>query len=128
MIHPRVPTRSKTKKVSKQIYDDHYAKAQIARIVLEDDLGKPLLNLMDTSLKTAENAVLDNTIRSVQQEGIIEGVMSVLTRTRKEQIEELSGKYQAIRDIKAKLQEWITSYEELENLIKSGEVEIAENK
>ena len=113
--------------VSPEEYEEKEDKAYIARIVLDrNERGKHLLLFIEEQLKTAEQAILNNTIRDSVQEGFINGIASRLSLTKKEQVEELSGKYQALRGLLTTLQFWIDDFNDLEKAIDEGKVVIKE--
>ncbi len=114
--------------VSPEEYEEKEDKAYIARIVLDkNERGKHLILFIEEQLKIAEEAILNNTIRDTVQEGFIEGIASKFSFTRKQQIEELSGKYQALKGVKQTLQFWIDDFNDLEKAIEDGKV-IIDNK
>lgn len=117
----KLPKRVDT--ISPEEYEEKEDKAYIARIVLDrQERGKHLILFIESELKVAEEAVLNNTIRDVAQEGFVQNVASRLLFSRKEQIQELSGKYQALKGIKETLQFWIDDFAVLEQAIEDGKV------
>ena len=111
--------------ITPEQYEEKEDKAYIARIVLDTkERGRHLILLINAELHTAEQSILNNTIRSTVQEGFIQGIASKLSFSREEQVLELSGKYQALTSLKDTLTFWIEDFKELERAIEEGKVEI----
>jgi hypothetical protein len=113
-------------KISQEEYELKEKRYRIAKLIFEEDDFAPLRDYIDNTQKSAEEMVLNNTIREVVQEGLINGVKTMFKTSRKEQVDELAGKYQAMRDLKATLMLWIKDYEDLKEQVDNKYVEISD--
>lgn len=114
--------------ISREDYDQAEAKYLIANTILNEEEGKPLLSYIDSYITESENQVLSGTIRNLEQEGLVNGIRSLIKITKKERMDELRGGYQAISTLRATLLDWENNFKELNKAIKNEEIKIAENK
>ena len=118
----------KVYKVSSSEYSEKADKAYVAAVILDEQgRGRFFIKFINEQLFLAQEAVLNNTIRDAVQEGFIEGIASKLSFSKKEQIEELSGKYQALKKLKDTLQFWLDDFSDLEKMLDDGKAVIEDN-
>jgi hypothetical protein len=122
----KILSLNRKKTVTQKQFDELSAKAAIADLILNEKVGKPFLELINTELRSAEEKVLTNSLWDIQQEGLVNGIKSTLGFSRKQQLEELSGQYQAIKRLKETLSHWVNDFEQLNTLVRNGEVQIVE--
>lgn len=118
------PFKKRTYKVTQEEYDIKEKKSRIAHLILDEKDFAPLREYFDNAQKSAEDMILNNTIREVVQEGLISGIKTMFHISKKEQVEELSGKYQMVRDFKATLNLWVMDYEQLKLEVEEKRVEV----
>lgn len=112
-----------------KISEDAYNKAK-----REHDLAKKLLfskefvfvqEYIKNSLQSIEDAILNNTIRDVEEEASFgQSVVRRFFTPKKQQIDELCGQYRWIKQFFAFLEEKVSSFEELDKRVSEGSVVI----
>lgn len=99
-------------------------KARQARLILQDPSFIDYQNLITDSISAIENKILNNSIREVQEAGIIGSVTKTFITPKKVQLDELAGKYRILKDINATLASWIQDDDDLDKAIANEEVEV----
>lgn len=110
------------KYVTRELFTLTERRYNIAKIILQDEVGKVFNDYIDEKLTESENAVLAGTLRDVEQEGFVNGVRSLIKMSKKERLDELIGSYKAFSLLKTDLLNWISTYEELNRAVFNEEV------
>jgi len=99
-------------------------KARQARLLLHDPSFSDYQELIADSISAIENKILNNTIREVEEAGIIGSLTKTFITPKKVQLDELSGKYRILKDINATLASWMQDDDDLDRAIANEEVEV----
>ena len=107
-------------------WEDIKDRASVAEKLLKED--NPALIVLQETLKNAEDSILENRIRKVQEVyTITDSFKKIFTTSKKLQDDELVGQIKFIRSFLAELESWVIRKKELEKLEAEGKVEIERN-
>jgi hypothetical protein len=126
---PRLKNPFKKRQISAEEWARVREEAEAARELLED----PRFGFFRDYLQNVQSSITDlfvhNKIRPVQEHLKISDVLTkTFTTTRKEQEDELSGKYKLVEDLLADLRRIVELPKEYEEAQKAGKIEIEGDK
>lgn len=112
--------------VTKEELDRIDSQARAASELLEDDRFSFFREYLQEAIESAEQAILNNSIREVQESvTITQSIVKTFITPKKVQIDELSGKYQFAVKILKDLEYWKSLKTQLETEIAEGKVRLA---
>lgn len=105
-------------RISLEEYQTTEAEAKAAKEFLEDERFQFIRDYINNSLTSAEQAVLNNTIREVQEiVPISEKLTRIFKQPKKEQVDELAGQYKWIKKFMSDMEFFARGKEDMDDAI-----------
>ena len=125
-VRDKIQTFKPIERVKIEDWEDIKDRASVAEKLLKED--NPALIVLQETLKNAEDSILENRIRKVQEVyTITDSFKKIFTTSKKLQDDELVGQIKFIRSFLAEVESWVARKKELERLEAEGKVEIERN-